>query len=63
MVIKASICPQWKELGWAKRDINLSWEGAYPTKIKTQKDGKILPIIKILLWGGGGRIAAPVHKL
>ncbi len=39
------------------KDVNLCWEGPYPTKIKTQKDGGKLPIINILLWGGRGRIA------
>ncbi len=31
---------------------------SYPTKIGTKKDGQKLPIIKILLWEGGGSIAS-----
>ncbi len=40
-----SIFLQWRQLGWPRWDMNLSWEGTYPTKIKTQKGGQKLPII------------------
>ncbi len=50
-------------LEWVRWDIFLSWEGAYPTKIKTQKRWIFFAHNKNLIMGGGGSIAAPVHKL
>ncbi len=44
-------------------DLNLSWEGLYSGKIKTQKRWAKVAHHKNLIMGGGGRIAAPVHKL
>ncbi len=40
-----------KQVGWPRWDINLSWEGAYPTKIKTQKRWTIVAHHKNLIMG------------
>ncbi len=45
----------------ARWNMNLSWVGAYPTKIKTQKRWIFLPITKILLWGGGSIAAQYIN--
>ncbi len=58
-----SILPQWKQLGWPRWDINLSWKGPYSGKMRTKIGWVFFAHHKNLIMGEGGRIAAPVHKL
>ncbi len=50
-------------LQWVSWDIFLSWEGAYPTKKQNLKRWIFFAHNKNFIMGGGGSIAAPVHKL
>ncbi len=50
--------------GLAWMEYNYKLGGCPPDENQNpKKDGLNVPIIKILLWGGGGSIAKTVHKL
>ncbi len=42
-ICKKSISPQWKQLGWPRWDINLSWEGHHSGKMRKKIGGYFLP--------------------
>ncbi len=54
--------PQWKQPGWPRWDISLSWKGLYSGKMRTKIRWIFFAHHKKIIMGEGGRIAVPVHN-